>query len=47
MGKFNGTNQAATIFQMNNGDTINNKILIGNIQAENGNGTKKWKLLRT
>ena len=32
---------------MNNKDIINNKILIGNIQAENGNGNRKWKLLRT
>ena len=33
--------------QINNKDTINNKILIGNIQAENGSSSKKWKLLRT
>ena len=46
-GKINGTKQATTIIQPDNNDTINNKILIGNIQAENGNGSRKWKLLRT
>ena len=46
-GKINGSKQSATILQMNKYDTVNNKLIIGNIQAENGNGAKKWKLLRT
>ena len=46
-GKINGTKQSAIIIQMNKKDTQHNRILVGNLKAENGNGVKKWSLLKT
>ena len=40
-GKINGTKQSAIIVQMSKKDTLHNRILVGNLQAENGNGVKK------